>query len=76
MKRYSMPLGRTLDYKHPHPDRTAQRAGVNWDSDVEFQVWPNRQSMARSIRMQERSPHNGLGGKWKALVPLTTGEGY
>ena len=75
MKKYSCPLGRMNEIKHEHPERTAYRNGVGMDFDIYFQVWPNRESMARSIRMQERG-HN-LGKRiWKAVVPLRETEGY
>lgn len=71
MKRYSMPFARSIEHKPDHPDRTAKKTS-GWD--IVFQVWPNRQSMARSIRMQEkgapRSDH------WRAVVRLGDGEGY
>ena len=73
MKKYSMPFGRTIGYQHDAPERTARRSGKSFDSDVQFQVWPNRPSMARSIRMQESA---GSMDQWRAIVPLTDGEGY
>lgn len=74
MKKYRMPFGRTLGYVHTHPERTARSAGRSWDSETTFQVWPNRASMARSIRMQQsREPRPD---DWKALVPLKDTEGF
>lgn len=66
MKRYSAPLGRMNELKHEHPERTAYRHGVGIFADVFFQVWPNRESMLTTIRMQEkRAPHST---DWKPLV--------
>ena len=75
MKRYSMPFGQTIGYVHAAPDRTARKSGRSFDSETTFQVWPNRASMARSIRMQESGP-TLPGDQWRALVALTPGEGY
>ena len=74
MTKYSMPLGSTIGFKHQHPERTAQRAGVGIFSDEHFQVWPNRTSMARSIRMQQQRKHHLT--DWRPLVKLGDGEGY
>jgi hypothetical protein len=74
MKRYSMPLGRTIGYVHPAPERTASKQGPGMFADITFQVWPSREAMARSIRMQQRRANKQ--GDWRALVQLTDGEGY
>lgn len=74
MKKYSMPLGRTYDYPHPAPDRTAFRDGADVFADRTFQVWPNRASMAKSIRMQQRRAHQST--DWHPLVKLGETEGY
>ncbi len=74
MKTYSVPLGRRGDYPHPAPERTAIRSSPTIWVDDFYQVWPNRESMARSIRMQERGPWNIR--HWKAMIPLKDGEGY
>ena len=75
MKRYTLSAAAAFEHKPEHPDRTARRwmsSGLNFD--VVFQVWPNRASMARTIRMQELGiPH---AGHWRACVALTPGEGY
>jgi hypothetical protein len=74
MKRESMPFGRSIGYVPVHPDRTARSAGRSYDSLVTFQTWPNRASMAKSIRMQQsRAP---MADDWNACVPLTDGEGF
>ena len=76
MKRYILPSATANEHTPKHPERTARkRAGCGiMDFDVLFQVWPNRASMARSIRMQERGADFARG--WKACVPLGTTEGY
>ena len=74
MKRISMPFGRTIGYVPEHPERTARSAGKSWDSLVTYQTWPNRQAMAKSIRMQQQREHRP--DDWKACIPLTDTEGY
>lgn len=70
MKRLQMSFGASLEYKPEHPDRTARRMR-GWN--VEFQTWPNRASMAKSVRIQESA---GSREQWKACLPLSPGEGY
>lgn len=71
MKTYTLSFAQSLNYAHPAPERTAFKS-VGFDKV--YQVWPNRESMAKSIRMQERrAPHPA---DWKAIVPLTDGEGH
>jgi len=74
MKKYSVPLGRMNEVKHEHPERTALKSLPGIFGDIQFQVWPNRESMARSIRMQQRGVN--WSKAWKAVIPLTDGEGY
>jgi len=71
MKRITMSFGRSIEYKPPHPDRTARRA-VDWD--VEFMEFNSRKVMARTIRMQEKREHNRR--DWRAVEPLSDVEGY
>ena len=73
MKRISMPFGRTIGYVPEHPERTARSVGKSWDSLVTYQTWPNRESMAMSIRMQQSGPPKPE--HWKACVPLKDNEG-
>jgi hypothetical protein len=65
-----------MDHTPEHPERTARRprSGVGLDFDVVFQVWPNRPSLARTIRMQERREHRNT--DWRPVVRLQDGEGY
>ena len=71
MRTKTMSFGASIDYKPPHPERTARRSA---DWDVTFQEWSNRPAMARSIRMQEN--RESRRGDWKAVVPLSPGEGF
>ena len=76
MKTYTMSFASANEYKPEHPERTARKFGSRMNFDVTFQVWPNRASMAKSIRMQETRERRSGGGDWKACVALTDGEGY
>jgi hypothetical protein len=74
MKHYTLSFGASVDHKPEHPERTAKKSGTGMNFDVTYQVWPNRESMARSIRMQQRrAPHPS---DWRAVVALTDGEGF
>lgn len=71
MKTYTMSFAAANEHTPKHPERTAKKT-FGWD--IMFQVWPNRASMARSIRMQEKREHRM--DDWKAVVKLSDGEGY
>lgn len=74
MKRYSMPFGTSIGHTPEHIERTARKAIGSIGETTVFQVWPNRASMAKSIRMQEsRASRND---DWRACKPLGTTEGY
>lgn len=77
MKRvYGVALGRlreTLDAL-PNPERWAYKAGPGAFADYTLQQWPNRASMVRTIRMQERGVPRA--DHWRAVVKLETTEGY
>lgn len=74
MKRVTMPFGRTIGFQPDYPERTARKSGKGYDGAVTFQTWPNRESMARSIRMQQsRAPKPD---DWRPCVPLKDGEGF
>ncbi len=72
MKRKTMSFAAALEYKPDAPERTARRNLRSWD--VEFQTWPNRASMAKSIRMQQKGENRP--DHWRACVKLSDGEGY
>jgi hypothetical protein len=79
MKHYSMVGARFSEARAAgeieHAERTAFRNSPGFlNFDIYLQVWPNRASMARSIRMQEKREHQNL--DWSAVVPLGLGEGY
>lgn len=74
MKTYRLSLGQQMGYAHPAPERTAKQSGANIFADDTFKVWPSREAMARTVRMQERRERRR--GDWRPLVPLTDGEGY
>lgn len=65
MKSYILPLGRTAEYVHPAPDRTASRSLPGVFGEIEFKVWPNRASMLKTIEMQERRERRN--GDWRPL---------
>lgn len=71
----SVPFGRIKDAlaELKNPERTAYKSGAGFASGYTFQEWPNRASMARSIRMQESA---GTMHPWKAARPLAVTEGY
>jgi len=75
MKRYTLSGAQAFEHKPDYPERTARRnAAGTLNFDVVFQVWPNRASMARTIRMQQRRALHPT--DWRPCVPLTDGEGY
>lgn len=73
-KTYTLCLGQQMGYQHPAPERTAKRQGQGMFADDVFQIWPNRASMAKSIRMQQRRAPSRF--DWHPLVKLSDGEGY
>lgn len=74
MKTTTISFGQSLEYKPAHPERTAKKSGSGLNFDVTFKEWPNRESMAKSIRMQQRREHHV--SDWKACITLKDGEGY
>jgi hypothetical protein len=74
MQTYACPLGRLNELKHEHPERTAYKMGSGTFADYIFQVFPNRQSMAKCIRLQEKRERHY--SDWHAVIKLTDGEGY
>ena len=74
MKQYSMSFSNSTEHTPEHAERTAKRNASGSSFDVIFQVWPNRQSMAKSIRMQQKREHRQT--DWRACVPLSDGEGF
>lgn len=74
MKKYTMTFAAAMDHVPVNAERTARKDGTGMNFDVTFQMWPNRASLAKSIRMQERREHRQ--GDWRACVKLRDGEGY
>jgi hypothetical protein len=70
-KKITMSFADACKYQPPNPERTARKS---LSFDVTFQEWSNREAMARSIRMQ--SKRECRNDDWRAVVPLTDGEGY
>ncbi|KKW13245.1 MAG: hypothetical protein UY48_C0003G0067 [Candidatus Gottesmanbacteria bacterium GW2011_GWB1_49_7] len=75
MKKYTLSLAASFTHQPEHPERTATKSlPLSSSMDVVYQVWPNRKSMAKTIRMQQqREPR---GGDWYSVVSLSDGEGY
>ena len=74
MKTYTRALGRINETEHRCPERTAYKQGFGLFPGYIFQVWPNRASMAKSIRMQQKRAPNVH--DWMAVIRLSDGEGY
>lgn len=65
MKRYLLSTAQAFDHTPEHPERTARRP-TGWD--MEFQVWPNRPSMEKTIRMQRSG--EAFAKAWRPCVPF------
>ena len=76
MKRYRIERLHEVRSECRNPERSAYRERGDFARGVyaEVQEWPNRESMARSIRMQDRGPSRP--DHWRAVLPLSPGEGY
>lgn len=68
MKRYALSFAASLEHKPEHPERTARRP-LQWDT--EYQVWPSRAAMLKTIEMQRSGPD--FAKAWKACVPRPRG---
>lgn len=69
MKKITISFADSLKFVPEHPDRTAKKS-LEWD--VTFQVWPNRQSLIKTIEMQRnRAPKRG---DWIPVVPIKNDE--
>lgn len=64
MKRYTSSFAASRGLQHDHPERTAMRESGEWD--VEFQVWPSREAMLTTIRMQAKRAPNRR--DWKPVI--------
>ena len=70
MKRYTLSMADARKHTPDHPERTAAReAGTGLNFDIEFQVWPNRKAMIKTIARQgQRAPHHFDWSACKAKV--------
>ena len=74
MKKYTMPFAAASEHKPEHPDRTARKSAEgHLNFDVVFQVWPNRASLAKTVRIQQKA---GASNTWRPCVALRETEGY
>jgi len=74
MKMWFVPLGRMNETPPTNPERTAYKSGAGMFPDLIFQEWPNRTSMAKTIRMQQGGEN--FNKAWKPCIELREGEGY
>ena len=75
MKTYRLSFADSIHHVPEHADRTAKRSSAGTlDLDITYQVWPNRASMAKSIRMQQKREQRST--DWRACVNLSETEGY
>jgi hypothetical protein len=72
MKRYSLTLADSLRHKPDKPELTARRGTGGFD--MQYQVWTNRESLARTVRMQQKGGRHHA--SWSPIIPLSDGEGY
>lgn len=75
----TVPPGRAIEYEAtlPHPERTARRTVTSADPmnmDLHYAEWPNRPSMAKTIRMQQSGEN--FRNAWRAVQALGQTEGY
>jgi hypothetical protein len=70
----TVPAGRAAEYEATimHPERTAKKNSGDWD--IHYAEWPNRPSMAKTIRMQQSGEN--FAKAWRAVQPLKTTEGF
>jgi hypothetical protein len=75
MRKYTLSGADSFTHVPEHPERTAHKAAYgHLNFDRVYQVWPNRASLARTIRMQERrEPRQD---DWRPCVKLGLSEGY
>lgn len=74
MKKYTLTAAEAFNHTPEHPERTARKYIGLFAETAVFQVWPNRPSMAKTIRMQQKREHRS--DDWNPCVPLTIAEGY
>ncbi len=65
MKKYTLSFADAMAHKPEHPERTARRnQRGSLDFDITFQVWPSREAMLTTIRLQNRREPSQT--DWKA----------
>lgn len=74
VKTYTLSGAQAFSHVPEHPDRTGRRDGHGLNFDVTFKVWPAREALARTVRMQEKRER--MSSDWRACVKLSDGEGY
>ncbi len=75
MKRYTLSHAAAMEHTPEHPERTASKNASGFmNFDRIFQVWPNRASLAKTIRMQQQREHRA--DDWSPAVKLGDTEGY
>ena len=75
MRRYTLTAAQAIEHAPEHPERTARRHAEGFlNFDVTFQVWPNRPSLARTVRMQQAGERRA--DDWHPVIPLRETEGY
>ncbi len=58
MKTYRLSGAEAFTHKPDHPERTARKEGSGMDFDVTFKVWPSKEALDVTLRMQDkRAPH-------------------
>jgi hypothetical protein len=71
MKEYILSIHDSLKHIPEKPERTGM-SQLNWS--VKYTVYPNRELLAKVIRMQERKGHSAY--DVTPFVKLSDGEGY
>lgn len=68
MRKYTLSFADSFTHVPKHPGRTAKRNNRGLlDFDVTYQVWPNRESMLKTIELQsKRAPQTT---DWKPCIP-------
>lgn len=70
-KTYTLTFAQSINHAHPAPERTAFKCIGH---DNHYRVWPNRESLAKSIRMQQRRAARQ--DDWRPVVKLADSEGW
>jgi hypothetical protein len=71
MKTYTLSFADSVKHIPEKPELTARKE-MSWS--VQYQVWPNRKSLAKTVTMQRKRAANRY--DWCPCVKLEDGEGY